>query len=754
MWCSRVAASGFYPEAMTLPAGTTTPRLFSELQLGVLSFLPPELRLHVLSLLPPNDLALGGRLSCKDAAQRFSETHHRTAHLRQPLPSHVATGEAPTANLCVEAAQTALRELTLRRKLLLISTAAASGCEANVEFAWQLLQPHVFPELLQTDRYLPSLTRCRTGRRVPDVGSAAVASGLAHLLPSLAQRCPGLLDPGPTLEAAARHCDLAGLQAAWEVLGQHILSTLARLDAVGNSGQGGGTNPQQQEAQKAHGVWRRMLSAAAGSARPDAAEANMEWVLDKGRAHSRLAVEHVEVWGAAAASGDLTRLQWLRERGFPWGGIDALAAVVRHADLGFIVRMEREGGYLPHAGDECWGSEMMVCAAAGSARDSAPKLQWLAARGAALGRAVALQAAAARGDLGAVQLLMGHWRGPSPDEAEQQPGGGLPPQVMLAAVQSGSVCTASWLLQQGGVLESVHFSAAFARGNLAMVRWLLQAGCPRGSPFGINQAVGVWPSNTSGDMEGLVASVQLLAEAGWPREAGDPLDSFSTAALWHPWAVWRALLGMSGEPAAVQVPGHALILAAHAGCEATLEAMVQLRVSEAYFEGHWYFGATIGCDRGTLTRLLRLGVPLQGELLVWAARGSAPLLVLQWLVEQGIPCCGEVVRAALGALGEASPARRGEQERREVEAWLRGLLPRAEQQGQGPAAGAGERRGAEPGAGEEGSGGQSASLGVEGSTAARGCPIGGGWPAGPRGGKGKGLGWLWRCCVRGTGTAS
>lgn len=41
------------------------------------SDLPPELRLGILSLLPHNELALAGRLTSKDAAQRFHR--HRTA---------------------------------------------------------------------------------------------------------------------------------------------------------------------------------------------------------------------------------------------------------------------------------------------------------------------------------------------------------------------------------------------------------------------------------------------------------------------------------------------------------------------------------------------------------------------------------------------------------------------------------------------------------------------------------------------------
>ncbi len=41
----------------------------------------------------------------------------------------------------------------LRRKMLRLNTAAASGCEANAEVAWQLPQLHVSPQLLQTSHY-------------------------------------------------------------------------------------------------------------------------------------------------------------------------------------------------------------------------------------------------------------------------------------------------------------------------------------------------------------------------------------------------------------------------------------------------------------------------------------------------------------------------------------------------------------------------------------------------------------------------
>ncbi len=426
----------------------------------------------------------------------------------------------------------------------------------------------------------------------------------------------------------------------------------------------------------------------------------MEWVLEKAHAHSRQAVEHAEeVWGAAAASGDLARLRWLRERGFPWGGMEALAAVLRHTDLSSIVQMEREGGYLPPAGDEWWGSEAAVCAAAGSARDSAAKLRWLAARGAALGRLDAVLAAAARGNLEAVQLLVEQRRGQGTGNGGQQAAGGpLPLAVVCTAVESGSVPTASWLLQQGCGLDYSYFLSAFQRGDLLMVQWLRQAGCPHG-PLRIKDAVFDWPANTAANVEALVAAVQLLAAAGWPMEGGvGGMGPLEAAAMRHPWAVWRALLGLGSEPAVGRLSENLRYYAAEAGCEATLEALVEMRVSEAapaLIESAWYQKAIRNRDRGTLARLRQLGLPVHGDLLAVAAQLGAPLSLLQWLVEQGAPCCSNMIDLLLGELEDGYPAPR-EQERREVEAWLRGLLLRAEQQGQGGEGGseAANRRGA------------------------------------------------------------
>ncbi len=260
------------------------------------SDLPPELRLRALSFLPPNELALSGRLSSKDAAQRFSEPHHRTARLRQRLSGHAVTAtttrvvevdgevvEGDMAAAVVQHAARAAKQLNFRHKLCLALTAAASGYEANVEFALQLLQPNVFPELLHTDFYMDALPEGRCYWQdagfplspIMDLGSAAVTSGLAHLLPSLVQRCPGLLDPCATLGAAARHCDLAGLQAAWEAVGQQLLTSFALPQ---RNGFAACVPTPMEQRNGVRSTWWRVMAAAASSSTHDAI-AKMGWVF-------------------------------------------------------------------------------------------------------------------------------------------------------------------------------------------------------------------------------------------------------------------------------------------------------------------------------------------------------------------------------------------------------------------------------------------------------------------------------------------
>ncbi len=552
-------------------------------------------------------MVFGLRLSCREEALCYREPVHRTAPLSRLLPGHIVD----TA-WCLERAQEAMKQLTFGQKLTLLTTAAASGCEANVELAWQLLQPHVFPETLRTANYRCTVQRVQSDSlTLPDVGSAAVSSGLAHLLPSLAQRCPGLLDPGRTLEAAARHCDLAGLQAAWVAVRQQLRTVLEITEPCFPRLGGGPEDDELNWEEYVDGrqwVWRNMMATVASMPTGDAL-AKMEWILEKS-ASSYVTVKHPTVCGAAASAGDLSRLAWLRDRRFPWGTVKVLAAVVRHADLGFIQLLEQEGGYLPAEDAEAWASKKVVAAAAASARGSVDKLQWLAGRGAALGSWEALRAAAAWGNLEVVQLLAAQ---PGLEPAEGERAAVVPYSLFRPAAASGSVPLATWLRQAGYPWCGGCFESAFRQGDLPMVRWLLQAGCPRGQHDSLSRAVASWPWHKPCDSERLVEALGLLAAAGWPAGPDAPVDCFATAAMYQPFSPVLAALWELLPAAARHVSACAGIRAASSGCEATLEALVGMGLCERHggtIGAGMYAKAATNGDRAALECLLRLGVPL------------------------------------------------------------------------------------------------------------------------------------------------
>ncbi len=659
--------------------------------------LPHDVSLRVLSLLPPNALALDGRLTCKAAAQHFSAPHHRTAGTSQPLPRHADM--TAVLSWWLEGAQAALQEVTFRRKLLLLSRAAASGCEANVKFALQLLQPHAFPELLQTDHYRRVLQQGQQSEawlhengqvtagfdkyEATEVGTAAVESGLARLLPSLEQRCPGLLDPGATLEAAACHLDLAGLRAACEVVGRRLRSS---VQPRGADSPGLDLYRRQEGDDQVHRAWCRITAAAARSPGPDAI-AKMDWAVALSLVHSPMDVLHAnhygadaeDVCGAALVSGDVSRLRWLRQQfGFEWNSWRALKQMMRHSRLDFIRRLEAEGGYLPPAGDEAWHDEEVVEAAAGSPRDSLAKLRWLAERGAALGARCAVERACHGGgcvhwdNMEALQLLMEHWHLAHSADHGPVPADALPFAVMCATVQA-----VSWLHQAGGVLEDLLYPVAAGRGSAPLVRWLLEAGCPRGR-FDVADIVHVWPCGTAADGERLVEVVRLLTAAGWPleREGEGGAQLLSLAAQGdQPWCVWRELLQLLPSGC---VPFEAAMGAAATGCQATLEALVHLGTCKSCSGEHvnaWYAAAAANGDQGTLDCLRRLGVPLGDGVLTAAVRQGAPLPALRWLMEQGAP----VGHQEEDLLGEAtrSSIYVSDTEWEQVRAWLQGLPGRA-----------------------------------------------------------------------------
>ncbi len=161
--------------------------------------LPRDLIGRALKFLDPNERSINGRLVSRDAGQRLSQPHHRTARLRFPLPQQ-AVDPAWQPHL-----HRSFQQLTFLGKVRSLSVAAASGSFVNVQLAWGLLQPCVSLGLERSPE-------------VEDAGAAAVRHGHLHLLPWLLMHdCPIAMNA--VLEAAAEHCDLAGMQRVWELAG-------------------------------------------------------------------------------------------------------------------------------------------------------------------------------------------------------------------------------------------------------------------------------------------------------------------------------------------------------------------------------------------------------------------------------------------------------------------------------------------------------------------------------------------------------
>ncbi len=295
--------------------------------------LPTALQLHILALLDPNERALSGRLVCRDAFCTLADLQSCTASLGLPLPPHAV----PWA---VEAGQQYARQLPFKHKLQLLCTAAPSGSEVNLGVAWAVLQPSVFPEMLQ------SKTCQLRSRLVVDPGVAAVKAGHPQVLGWLLQHCPALLSPWDVLQAAFRHSDLETLQAVLQALQQHDNGHCPRL-----------------------GQWA--LDEAAKSATPDAV-AKMEWML--GAAGSECSLQ-MGTAVAATESGDLGRLQWLQGRGCAlggeltaWGSDRTLSSALKHADLAVAQWLvDQAGCSLPEAGAGYSWEELLsyeICAGA------------------------------------------------------------------------------------------------------------------------------------------------------------------------------------------------------------------------------------------------------------------------------------------------------------------------------------------------------------------------------------------------------
>ncbi len=430
--------------------------------------------LRALELLPPQDRACSGRLACRDAWRHLSGVHHRTARLSQPLPPHAVPWFERYG-------PDALKQLTFNeRQLQPMCAAAASGSEANLAAVWGMVRQGFLPEQLECYQYIHV-------HEASHPSSVLVREGHAHLLPWFMNSgypiYPDAYDG--ILCTAAHHCDLAGLQAVWQVMQPHF-HRIPTPDLT----------------------WGSMLSQAAASCAKEDAIAKVSWLMQQGpyrpmgRMPKRVALAAVRV-------GDIPRLQWALQQGCDLGTdetmdeaqkrfSDPLPIAMRHAGLDMVEWLMREAGcQLPPplaaeaaVGDaayppalaphgvfvleslprEVWTRRELADAAAESG--DVAKLRWLRDRGLLplepyLAEDV-LKTAARQGRLEALRYL------------HEECGQRLTRGVVSAAVCSGDMGTAAWVLQQGGreLLECRRdvWVAAAVSGNGDLLRWMVGQG--------------------------------------------------------------------------------------------------------------------------------------------------------------------------------------------------------------------------------------------------------------------------------------
>ncbi len=604
-----------------------------------LQHLPAAVLSHAFSFLPPIERTLTARFICRDAAAALSDAEQCSASLCQPLPPHAL----PWA---VEAG----KQLPTRHKLQLLSTAAASGSEVNLEAALALVQQSVFPERLITSHSrwanYPSILP------KPDPGEAACEAGHPQLLGWLLRHCPALLHPECVLQAAAEHCDLAGLQSVWGAL------------------QGDGTRNVDWAGRPRPNLDQGVLDSAARSRTPDAV-AKMEWVLAANGGRCWLRKSTAE---AAARSGDLGRLRWLRGRGcrldFPYA--DVLELAMEHADRGVVRWLVDEAGCdLMGRYQRRWDDYRYVIAAARSAEGVA-RVQWLEEQGAellgarkAIVKTLPLLDNVRVGQVQTLCYMMQRYSGNLSDEQKQEQS-----RLMVqAAVALGNIPLAEELLASGFTFDHQCYCAVgHSPDPVAMTQWLLHKAKVPAKYVSMREFLGGarYLTRTPVGHRQLLQVVQLLVGA----DAGANWLDFRTAAEQGNLGLVQ-YLAQHMEQQLGRQPDWLDVLAAAAGsgCEALVE-WVAGKPGALRPETSFRFGAMAKIGHfGALNVLRRLGVRWDPkDTVAQAVSSKYPAPVLRWMVEQGAPMgrreyLEAVTTAAVGD-GQLDAG---------TAAWLRGL---------------------------------------------------------------------------------
>lgn len=702
--------------------------------LDSLQALPQGLVPRVLQHLPRNEVVINGRLVNKDALDfldRPSEPEARIVRFSVPLPPNAAKvgwREIPQYFLRTR--------LTTTQRFSVVSVAACSGCFTNLEVAWRLAGAGLFPGLLSRARCMGPrqyYTQRGTWLQGPDPpkeedpGAAAVASGnlgalewlLDHLVP---------LEVDSTLEVAAEHCSIDGLQRVWELL---------HFDARDNW-----RGRDEKEA---------LSRVAMAAGRSSDAIGKIQWLKSKlrNKAHDRNGALTAAAKGAAAA-GSLPALSWLRGLDPALYGADgafkrkvdgrtadchvALALALEHGHVAvgdWLVDVlgcplqQHQGGdqqqeyhdqqqqqqyYQPAWGGEGEGEEeednsWQLLPSPPPQQDLSPGLkhvwegaarggdrgavEWLLGRGVPLHQA-ALEAAAGAGQLRLVQFL------------HTEHGLPLTEEVFAAAAGSRSLPTVQWLLQAGCPVSRQAYRNAALAGDTAMVRWLVCAAqCPVGDGIG-TAVVHCQPGSSSS--EDLVAAVQALVAAGC--EANEVLGIDSAAVSGH-----ASLVRFLHDECGVPFEPCTLAFGAAGGCFQVIEYLVSAgcRTPTEWGVLQPYDEVLRTADLTTLTYLRMLNVPWDDpKYIEFWVYDMAERPIKEWLVREGAYTAEQ-----LWYVEEEGPAAQGQEEQENEE----------EVSEDDKSAEDGDKRGGEAGGGvegEEGGKGGEAGSGVEGEEGGKG----------------------------------